>query len=90
MGTDYCTILDNIINSGCLDIYPKKNKFLGGYHFRNHFLFVYLILSQILKIRFEKRLVQQNNIDIIISNMLQDLFLPLKLQMILYITKMIL
>ncbi len=36
MGPMYNESLDKVLESGSLDIYPAKNKFLGGYHFRNY------------------------------------------------------
>jgi len=36
MGDDYNRVLDQVLEMGSLDVYPQKNKFLGGYHWRNY------------------------------------------------------
>lgn len=36
MGKDYMNYLEQILDLGCLDVFPKKNKVSGGYHFRNY------------------------------------------------------
>ncbi len=36
MGEDYQQKLDIALSSGCIDAFERKNKFGGGYHFRNY------------------------------------------------------
>ena len=36
MGKDYEQKLDIALSSGCIDAFERKNKFSGGYHFRNY------------------------------------------------------
>ncbi len=36
MGKTYNEKLDKALTSGCIDAFPRKNKFTGGYHFRNY------------------------------------------------------
>jgi len=36
MGKDYNLVLEEVLQNGCLDVYSKQNKFLGGYHWRNY------------------------------------------------------
>lgn len=36
MGSKYNNILDRVLENGSLDVYPRKNKFLGGYNWRNY------------------------------------------------------
>ena len=36
MGNEYSEVLEKVLEEGCLDVYSKENKFLGGYHWRNY------------------------------------------------------
>lgn len=36
LGTTYQNVLKHALQSGCLDIYPKPNKFSNGVHYRNY------------------------------------------------------
>lgn len=36
LGPTYIEHLKALLNTGIMDIYPRENKYLGGYHFRNY------------------------------------------------------
>lgn len=36
LGPTYIEHLKALLNTGIMDVYPRKNKYLGGYHFRNY------------------------------------------------------
>ena len=36
LGTTYIEHLKALLNTGIIDVYPRENKYLGGYHFRNY------------------------------------------------------
>lgn len=36
LGKDYLRVLDQVLQEGVIDVYPKKNKFTGSYHWRNY------------------------------------------------------
>lgn len=36
LGPEYLEKLRNLIDVGVIDVYPRENKYLGGYHFRNY------------------------------------------------------
>ena len=36
LGTTYIEHLKALLNTGIMDVYPRENKYLGGYHFRNY------------------------------------------------------
>lgn len=35
-GKDYLHVLDQVLQDGVIDVYPKKGKFTGSYHWRNY------------------------------------------------------
>ena len=36
LGKDYLYVLDQVLQDGVIDVYPKKGKFTGSYHWRNY------------------------------------------------------
>lgn len=36
LGPAYINQLKDLLNTGIIDVYPRENKYLGGYHFRNY------------------------------------------------------
>lgn len=36
LGSTYIERLKALLNTGIMDVYPRENKYLGGYHFRNY------------------------------------------------------
>ena len=36
LGKDYLHVLDQVLQDGVIDVYPKKGKFTGSYHWRNY------------------------------------------------------
>lgn len=36
LGEDYLHVLDQVLQDGVIDVYPKKGKFTGSYHWRNY------------------------------------------------------
>ena len=36
LGTTYIVHLKALLKTGIMDVYPRENKYLGGYHFRNY------------------------------------------------------